>query len=349
MAFNKNELILDRIRRITAHDLSTNGILYTMSSIEDPSLNCTAEGEDVTDALGSVITTLYRAKNAELTGTNSLIHLGLAAAQYGAKKIEGTAAAKITDVTYDILKVENGSTVKTSKVPKDNTAIKYVYAFVDNDIATAYEVGSTASATKAVVAADGTVTPPTGFTGKLFVEYEYEVENAVSITNKTEEFPEACGLVVYAIFRDKCNENIVYSGKIIIPKAKLNPESIELALTSTGKHAFSYKIMKDYCSEDAELFTVIIAGSDYDASGTTPYVTLNKGAASLVVGGTETLTVAKYPADATVTWTSTNTSVATVANGVVTGEGAGQAVIVATITSGGQTYTALCTVTVAAA
>ena len=264
MAFNKNELILDKIRRITAHDLSTNGILYTMSSIEDPSLNCTAEGEDVTDALGSVITTLYRAKKAELTGTNSLIHLGLAAAQYGAKKIEGTAAAKITDVTYDILKVTGaqGEVIKTSKTPKDNTAIGYVYAFVDNDIATAYEVGSTASATKAVIAADGTITPPTGFTGKLFVEYEYEVENAVSITNKSDEFPEACGLVVYAIFRDKCNENIVYSGKIIIPKAKLNPESIELALTSTGKHAFSFKVLKDYCDEDGELFTVIIAGTD---------------------------------------------------------------------------------------
>lgn len=264
MAFNKNELLLDRVRRITAHDPATNKILYTLRSIEEPSLKCTAEGEEVTDAIGALITTLYHAKRAELSGTNSLIHLGLAAAQYGAEKVEGASTAKITDITYDILKVTGAENevIKTSHTPKDNGDIKYVYAFVDNDIATAYEVGSTASATKAVIAADGTITPPTGFTGKLFVEYEYEVETAVKITNKANEFPEMNSLVVYCIFRDKCNENLVYSGKIIIPKAKLNPESSELNLTSTGKHPFSYSINSSYCDEDAELFSIIVAGTD---------------------------------------------------------------------------------------
>lgn len=266
MAFNKNELILDRVRRIVAHDLGTDEILYTLSSIEDPSLACTAENEEVTDAIGAIITTLYRAKRATFSGTHSLIHLGLAAAQYGAKKVEGTSLKKVVDYTYDILKVtgEVNEIVKTSKTPKDNTAIKYVYAFANNDIATAYEVGSTASATKAVIAADGTITPPTGFVGKLFVEYQYETEDAVYITNNASQFPSACWLTVYAFFRDKCNENLTYSGKVIIPKAKLNPENIELALTSTGKHPFEYTMMKDYCSEEGEdeLFTIIVSSND---------------------------------------------------------------------------------------
>ena len=53
----------------------------------------------------------------------------------------------------------------------------------------------------------------------------------------------------------------MYSGKIIIPKAKLNPESIELALTSTGKHAFTMTMMKDYCAEEGEdqLFTIVVS------------------------------------------------------------------------------------------
>lgn len=264
MAFNKSELILDRVRRATFHDLTTTGILFTMSSIEDPSLKCSADGEEVTDAIGAVITTLYRAKKAEFSGTNSLIHLGLLAAQYGAEKVEGTSEKKITDWAYDILTVTgaNGEVIKTSKTPKDNTKIKYVYAFADNDISTAYEVGSTASATKAVVASDGTITVPTGFTGKLFVEYQYEVETAVKITNQADQFPETGMLIIYAIFRDKCNDNLVYSGKIVCPKAKLNPESIELALTSTGKHGFSFTLHSDYCDEDSELFSVIVAGAD---------------------------------------------------------------------------------------
>ena len=96
-------------------------------------------------------------------------------------------------------------------------------------------------------------------TGKVYVEYVYETENANRIVNKTSEFPEACSMKIYAYFRDKCNENIVYSGVIISPKAKLNPEQIELALTSTGKHAFEFQMMRDYCEEDAELFSIIIA------------------------------------------------------------------------------------------
>ena len=264
MAFNKNELLLDRVRRITTHDLATNELLYTLSSIEEPSLSCTSEGEEVTDAIGAVITTLYRAKKATLSGTNSLINLGLAAAQYGANKVVASATEKIESKTYDILKVTgvSGETVKLSHKPKDVAKITRAYSFVNNDIATGYSAGSEASATEFVVAEDGTVTPPTDFTGKLFIEYDYETENAIKITNSASRFPEACGVNVYAIFRDPCNENLVYSGAIICPKAKINPESVEMALTSTGKHPFEYQINRDYCDEDAELFSIIVDGGE---------------------------------------------------------------------------------------
>ena len=103
------------------------------------------------------------------------------------------------------------------------------------------------------------ITVPTGLTGKIYVEYSYESENANRIVNKTSEFPEACSMKIFAYFRDKCNENLVYSGVIVSPKAKLNPEQVELALTSTGKHAFEFQMMRDYCDVEAELFSIIIA------------------------------------------------------------------------------------------
>ena len=84
--FNKNELIIDRVRSLVAHDLSTGELLFRLTSLEEPSLQCTAEGEEVTDAIGAVITTLYRAKKATFSATNSLISLDLAAAQYVASK-----------------------------------------------------------------------------------------------------------------------------------------------------------------------------------------------------------------------------------------------------------------------
>jgi uncharacterized protein YjdB len=80
-------------------------------------------------------------------------------------------------------------------------------------------------------------------------------------------------------------------------------------------------------------------------------VTLNKTTLSLVAGSSETLTATVAPADATfkgVTWSSSNTSVATVDTaGKVTAVGAGTANITVTTDEGAKT--AVCAVTVTAA
>lgn len=262
MAFNKNELILDRVRSLTAHDLETKEMLFRLTSLEEPSLNCTAEGEEVTDAVGAVITTMYRAKKAEFTATNSLISLDLAAAQYGVKKEVGAEGEEILDQTYEILNVDvAGTDVKLAHVPADAQAIKFAYPVVNGEAGAPFKAGAVASATEFVVAEDGTITPPTDFVGKLYVDYQFMNANALRIKNTASDFPSACSVIVYAYFRDVCNENLKYSGKILMPKCKLNPESVELALTSTGKHAFTLTAMKDYCADDEndELFTILVS------------------------------------------------------------------------------------------
>lgn len=260
--FNKDELILDKIRSLSMNDLSTGELLCRLTSLEDPSLQCTAESDEITDAVGALITTLYRAKKATLSATNSLLSLGLAAEQYGTKKELGSSENKIPTWTYEIITIPAGAnTVTLSHVPTND--IKYIYPITNGEISgTSYVAGAEASATEFVISKETkTITLPTGATGKIYVEYEYEVEDAVRIRNRASQFPEACSVRVYAYFRDKCNENIVYSGVIICPKAKLNPEQIELALTSTGKHAFELNMMKDYCEDENndELFSIIVS------------------------------------------------------------------------------------------
>ena len=76
-------------------------------------------------------------------------------------------------------------------------------------------------------------------------------------------------------------------------------------------------------------------------------VTLNKSASTLEIGEKLTLTATITPTNATnknVTWTSSNTSVATVENGVITAKSAGTATITVTTVDGGKSAT--CTVTV---
>lgn len=252
---NKNELILDKVRSLTAHDLSTNALLFRLTSLEEPTLSCTTESEEVTDAIGSIITTMYRAKKATFSASNSLFSLDLAARQFGSEKEVATAENKIVDYTYEILTIANKK-VTLAHVP--HSAVKYIYSIVDGEIGTVYTAGAAVTETEFTINGKE-INVPTGLTGKVYVEYDYENENAMRVKNMTGTQPEACSLIIYAYFRDKCNENIVYSGKIICPKAKLNPEQVELALTSTGKHAFEFKFQKDYCSEEEELFSIIIS------------------------------------------------------------------------------------------
>ena len=88
---------------------------------------------------------------------------------------------------------------------------------------------------------------------------------------------------------------------------------------------------------------VFVAGN-----GTVPSVTIT-GTATAAVGSTSTLTATVVPAGSTVTWTSSDTDVATVAEGVVTGVDAGTSTITASITVDGITYAAEKEFTVTAA
>lgn len=263
MAFNKNELILDRVRSATAHDLSTGAMLLRLTQLEDPSLQTSAEGEEVTDAIGAVITTLYRAKKATFSATNSLMSLDLLAAQYGTEKVIASDDKRIKVPTYEIITIPVDAT-EVKLAHKPISGVSYIYSIISGEVGTGYSAGSTVSATEFVIAEDGTITLPTGLTGKIYVEYSYEADGsdkhgANLVRNMAASFPVACSLKIYAYFKDKCNENLVYSGVIIAPKAKLNPESVELALTATGKHGFEFNLMKDYCEEDGELFSIIVA------------------------------------------------------------------------------------------
>ena len=91
---------------------------------------------------------------------------------------------------------------------------------------------------------------------------------------------------------------------------------------------------------------------EYYKDGSTPEVPgveLDKHTLSLVEDDTASLTAVTTPEGKTVTWSTANSAVADVADGVVSGEGAGNTVITAAITVDGVTYTDTCTVIVTAA
>lgn len=257
--FNKSELIIDRVRSLTTFDIENGDMLFRLSSLEDPSLKTSAEGEEVTDALGSVIATLYRAKKGSFSATNSLFSTDLVAAQFGAKKENGDEGSEINVPHYEILTIADGK-VTLSKGKEVNKETVKMYAYAGGDIGKKYTAGVGATESTFLVGESGEITVPTGLTGKVYVWYTYKTANALRIANRASEFPSACRVEMNVFFKDKCNENVVYSGVVVCPKAKLNPEQVEIALTSTGKHPFEFTMMKDYCDEtDDKLFEIYLA------------------------------------------------------------------------------------------
>lgn len=255
--FNMNEVVLEQIKQASLYDLETNKLLNRLTSIEDPALNTSAEAEEVVDSRGSTITNIYRAKKATFSGSNSLFSLDLAASQFGAKKEVASADNKIVNYIAETLAITDGK-VNLSHAPVENS-IKYIYVIERGEIGESIAVGAAEGGDEAVVANDGTITLPASVSeGKVYVEYAYESEEAVRVVNRAGEYPTAGKLVILALFRDKCTDKTIL-GSIICPKAKLNPESVELSLTPTGKHAFEYTMMKDYCSDDDKLFEIVLS------------------------------------------------------------------------------------------
>lgn len=255
MSLNVNELVLDKVRSAILTDLADGHVVTRLTKLEDPSLQTAAEAEEVTDAIGALITKIFRAKTGRFEATNSLPSMDLLAQQYGTEKEVASSTNKIVTPCEEILTVSGGK-ITLSHTPSGT--VKYIYKLVNGGLAQKYDLGAAASATEFSI--DGTeITVPTGVDGKIYVEYEYQSEEAIRVVNNPENFPEAVGVKVFAIFRDLCNENIKYAGTIVGKKGKIDPTSTDLNLTSTGKHPFAIDFMKDYCYDDSDLFSIIIA------------------------------------------------------------------------------------------
>lgn len=263
MAFNPNELVLERIRAVEEYDPETLEMTGRFTQIEEPSLQTSAEGVNVTDAMGTPIQTFYKAQSGTFSFTNSLFSLDLAASQFGTTKVAASDSAKIKIPVSETIKIGSDSTVVLKYVPVGTSGaeVKFVKVINDNNtFGETYEVSSTAGDGKFTInAATKTLTLPEGVTGRVFVSYERESSNAVQVIKRTDGVPEVKTLHIHAIFHDPCNKNLVYAGVIRCPRAQIDPSNVELNLTAEGKHGASYVLSKEYCAEDGSLFDILVS------------------------------------------------------------------------------------------
>lgn len=260
MKFNPNELILEKIRSVEEYDPATSELIGRYTQIESPSLKTSADAQDVTDAMGATIYTIYKAQKGTFDFSNSFFSLDLAASQYGSEKVVADEDNEIVVPVSEIIDIKDGKvTLKYTPVGTAGAEIKYVNVInSDNTFGEKYEVSPTAGENKFTI--DGNViTMPEGVTGSVFVNYERKSKEAVQVTKTTDGIPKVKTLLIHAIFHDVCDTNTVYAGIIRCPKAQIDPSSTELSLDPEGKHAASYILQKEYCGDDNKLFDIIVS------------------------------------------------------------------------------------------
>lgn len=84
----------------------------------------------------------------------------------------------------------------------------------------------------------------------------------------------------------------------------------------------------------------------FNVTVNTPSISLSQTSKTMTVGDTATLTATTTPSGQSVSWTSSNSSVVSVSNGVVTAKASGTATITAKFTYNGKTYSKTCNITV---
>jgi hypothetical protein len=265
MAFNPNELVLERVRSVEEYDPATGELTGRYTQIEDPSLTTSADGTDVVDAMGTPIATFYRNVQGTFSFSNSLFSLDLAASQFGTKKVIADAENKMKVPVSETIAIGANGVVELKYVPVGvaGSEIKFVKVInADNTFGETYTVGATeASAEDKTFALDAEgkkITMPEGVTGKVFVNYVREAEKAASVAKSSEATTEVKKLLVHVIFCDPCNTNLKRAGVIIMERAQIDPSSVDLTLTMEGKHAASYLLKREYCDEEGKLFEIIV-------------------------------------------------------------------------------------------
>ena len=320
----------------------------------------------ITEPVGGTITVLDEDDNPVSSGDkfaeDALLQLSAAASTgYTFSTWTKTAGAFDSDATV----AENMFTMPGEAATIGATFTKNSYNLTlthDNGTCTVTVDGEDWDGTSKIPYDAAVVITATPNSGYLFEGWISDLSSYDELTNPLTFNMPAGDVEVDASFADASSlfsitvDGSVTGGTISADK-NTAAENATVTLTATPATGYTFT---SWSVKDADENTITVTDNQFTMPASnvtvtatfTPIavtgVTLNKTSASLSVGETETLTATVAPANAlnqAITWTSSNTDVATVsAAGVVTAVAAGSATI--TVTTDDGSFTATCTVTV---
>ena len=257
MGFTLDDIVIDRVQYGFAEDLDGNP-LYTLTQLQDATINISAESTDATDNQGNLIKRFWKAKTGEFTANNAMINLNVIGAASGDGKKIASQENKI--VMPKIITVKKGEKATLKDVVEGSVKVNAFSA--NGSMGTAYTKNTAADVDKYALTEGGEFTPPTAEgVDTYIVKYDRSVGAGVSITNRADKFPQTVKLTLKALAVDPCHSDVLKGLYIVLPSFQVSPE-VEISLTTDGQLAYSGSMQVDYCSADKALYHIYWADED---------------------------------------------------------------------------------------
>ena len=269
--FDINNFVVDEVKRIIGRDRTTGELYFLIDQIERSSLQCDSNEIVKKNSKGSPIARWWQGKTAEFSGTNALLSFNFLSHQLnGEDKITTNGVNPI--VAPEIEDVILGSDNLTSytlrhSVANSGSASAPVYKITvctlsnTGSVIKKFKIGQSvskgvftyAAGTKTINFNEGDLKEG----DRLYVQYEYNTQNAIAIYNSANKFPKAMEIVVEVIGGDLCDRDTVYVGYIVFPNAMLSP-TVALAFQKEDSFDFAFSATQVFCGKKKELFHIVV-------------------------------------------------------------------------------------------
>lgn len=259
-------LILDCFDTVVGKDKTTGDLLFILDQVKDGSLENASDTVEMTGKQGMLLSVMDRNKTATFSCNNAYLVAGALAAQTGSDIVDASEDAKLIVPDFIRVAMTTATTCVLPNVPVGATGAEIAAVWKvgpDGTQADKFEVVADAATTgkftidaetKTLTFADGDLTAD----DELYVDYCYEVDTGRLITNVGDKFGKTVHLLVDVLLRDKCDNSLVYHGKLEIPAAKIDGNFTLDVGDEPGVHAFSARAMVDICSKDKTLWNMYL-------------------------------------------------------------------------------------------
>lgn len=269
MAFKLGDLIIDRI--IVGVAETTQGeLLYTLTNLQDATIDITSDSVDAVDGTGAVIKTFYRAKTGEFTATNSTVNLPIIGAMSGSDAEYASPQNALT-IPMIITTANATGTVLPGMTAEGKAGKIVVNAVAKNGtLGDAYELAASGTTEKTFIindpasgSSDYTITfnPQTG-DERWIVKYDRQVNNnGVKIANRSDKFPKTVKLTLKVLIVDPCEPDVVRAAYVVLPSFQPSAD-ISVSFTTDGTLDFSGTLQTSYCGADKVLYEIYVCADD---------------------------------------------------------------------------------------